>query len=292
MPSRLLVVLAALAALLVAAAPAAAAKKKTMYVSLGDSQAWGYSKDAEGTAFQSDRGYSNLLAAQARKDRRYGRKVTLRNLSCPGENTATYLAGGRCTYKGFASQAAAARALLEKNRKRIAFVTVNIGANNFTSCAKGTAVDVSCVEEGMKNLERDLPKIYRSLRKAAGPKAKIVAATQYNPYLYFWLRPGDYRQLALLSDALAKQVNQRLTTAARAKAAKLRIADVYKAFKAGVLDENTTHEGAEVPVAVAELCRLTLMCRPAPVGPDIHPSDAGYALMAKTFAKALGIRKK
>jgi lysophospholipase L1-like esterase len=291
MPSRLLLALAALAVLLVAAAPASAAKKKTMYVSLGDSQGWGYSKNADGEAFQSDRGYSNLLTAQARKDSRYGRKVTLRNLSCPGESTATYLAGGRCTYKGFASQAAATRALLSKHRKRIAFVTINIGANNFTGCAKGTAVDLGCVDEGMKNLERDLPKIYRGLRKAAGPKAKIVAATQYNPYLYFWLHPDDHRQLAELSDALVKQVNERLTTAARAAGAKLRVADVYTAFKAGVLDQMTEHEGAEVPVAVAELCRLTLMCRPAPVGPDIHPSDAGYALMAKTFAKALQLKK-
>jgi hypothetical protein len=51
----------------------------------------------------------------------------------------------------------------------------------------------------------------------------------------------------------------------------------------------TTYAGqAGVPVAVAEICRLTFMCRPKPVGPNIHANAKEYAGMAKAFRKALG----
>ena len=43
-----------------------------------------------------------------------------------------------------------------------------------------------------------------------------------------------------------------------------------------------------VPVAVAEICRLTWMCAPAPAGPDIHANRAGYGVIAQAFAAAFG----
>ena len=46
-------------------------------------------------------------------------------------------------------------------------------------------------------------------------------------------------------------------------------------------------DGPVLPFAVAEVCRLTLMCAPAPQGPDIHPNDAGYRELYDAFRKAL-----
>lgn len=279
-------VLAALAVLLVAAAPASAAKKKLIYVSVGDSLAWSYTKSAEGQPAQTDKGYVELLAAKARTDRRYGKNLAVKKFGCPGESTVTYRNGGRCDFGSAKSQAAAANAFIKKNRKRIAFITVSIGANNFTPCLPGGQLDVACIQKGNADLDRDLPAIYRSLRKAAGSQAKIVTHTQYNPYLALYLRGGDYQQLAVLTNDQAKFINAKIASAAKHRRARLRVADVFKAFKAGSL----TKQVNGVPEAVGAVCSLTLMCRPAPVGPDIHPSDAGYSTMATTFAKALQIK--
>ena len=37
------------------------------------------------------------------------------------------------------------------------------------------------------------------------------------------------------------------------------------------------------PLNVARICQWTWMCAPAPVGPNIHANDAGYAVMAQAF---------
>lgn len=288
--SRASILVAALAALLVVAAPASAATKRPVYVSLGDSLAWGYTKTADGKVAQSNRDYASLLAAKARTNRRYGKQLSLKKFGCPGESTQTYRNGGKCTYTGAASQQAAAVKFIRANRKRIGFITISIGANNFTPCARGLSIDIACVQTGNAALDRDLGPIFRSLRRAAGRHVPIVTHTQYNPYLALYLQGGDYRQLALLSNDLAKQINEKIRTAARGRATGLRVADVYKAFKAGELSTFTTVNGQQIPTAVGAVCTLTLMCRPAPVGPDIHPSDAGYVAMATAFGQALRIR--
>jgi lysophospholipase L1-like esterase len=288
--SRALIALAVLAALLVAAAPAAAAKKKLIYVSLGDSLAWGYTKAADGSVVQSDRDYSSLLAAKARTNKRYGKTLALQRLGCPGEDTATYLNGGVCSYTSSKSQAGAANKFIKANRSRIAFITLSIGANNFTPCAKGTGVDIACVQKGNAALDRDLPKIYSGLRKAAGTKAKIVVSNQYDPYLALYLSGSDYHQLALLTVDLAKQINGKIAADAKAKKAKFLVTDMFKAFQTNKLTTTTTVNGQQIPTAVAAICQLTLMCQPPPVGPDIHPTDAGYATMATAFQKTLKIK--
>jgi hypothetical protein len=74
------------------------------------------------------------------------------------------------------------------------------------------------------------------------------------------------------------------------RAAKFRIAQVDEAFKTYDTTHFTTLVGqpGPVPVAVAEVCNLTWMCAPPPVGPNIHANQAGYAVIADAFARALG----
>jgi lysophospholipase L1-like esterase len=42
-----------------------------------------------------------------------------------------------------------------------------------------------------------------------------------------------------------------------------------------------------IPLNVEEACELTWMCYSAPFGPDDHPNDAGYALIAQAIFAAL-----
>lgn len=42
-----------------------------------------------------------------------------------------------------------------------------------------------------------------------------------------------------------------------------------------------------VPENVANACSLTWMCQPAPLGPNIHPNDAGYTAIALAIGGVL-----
>jgi lysophospholipase L1-like esterase len=289
---RLSLALLTCAVVALSAGPASAATKKPIYVSLGDSLAWSYSKAADGTVLRSDTGYTELLAAKARQSKRYGRRLTVKKFGCPGESTASYLGAPKTVGTSFdcgfkKSQHADSLAYIKKNRKRIGFVTIAIGANNFTPCSKGASVDVPCVIRGNEALDRDLPKIFRELRKAAGAKVPIVVFNVYDPYLALFLQGAEYKELALLTVDLTRSVSQKIEAAAAKQ--KFKVADIFTAFKVNQVQQTTTVNGATLPVAVAQLCAYTFMCRPAPVGPDIHPNDAGYSAMATTAGKVLKV---
>ena len=67
------------------------------------------------------------------------------------------------------------------------------------------------------------------------------------------------------------------------------MADVYAAFES---DDFTTMVESSfrppdniLPVSVANICTFTFMCDEDPVGPDIHPTNAGYSLIAQTMSQ-------
>jgi lysophospholipase L1-like esterase len=285
MRTRLPIALLACAIAAASAGPASAAAKKSIYVSLGDSLAWSYTKTADGKVAQTAKGYSELVAAKARATKRYSKKLRLKKFGCPGENTTTYTAGGKCTFNK--SQQSDSLAYIRKNRKRIGFITLSLGANNFTPCSKGASVDIACVQKGNVDLDKHLPSIYRSLRRAAGAKMPIVVFNVYDPYLALYLQGAEYRELALLTVDLTRQISQKIATAAARQ--RFKVADAFSAFKVGRTSETTTVNGVPIPVAVAQTCAYTFMCQPAPVGPDIHPNDAGYAALATAAGKVLKI---
>ena len=289
-----LLALALIALALVPGSAEAASKKKTTYLSLGDSLAASYQKQADGTAFLASTGYSEVLPTLA-KQRFPGLKLD-KSLACPGEDTTTFQQGGRANCAAYASKATsqlkAAVKYLKRNRSKVAFVTVSIGANNFTSCAKAgqAGVDIACIAAGQAKLEKDLPKIFKALRKAAGKKMPIAVLAPYDPFLAFWLSGGDTGYgLAELSIGLAKQIRD--TIAGAAKKERFALADAFKSFETERFAERTTlPNGLSVPVAVARICQYTFMCAPAPQGPDIHANDAGYRKLAETFKKALKLK--
>ena len=68
----------------------------------------------------------------------------------------------------------------------------------------------------------------------------------------------------------------------------VQVADVAAAFSS--TDFSTMVELAQfqaLPLATAKVCALTWMCVAPPEGPDIHANDAGYALIADTFAAVI-----
>ena len=79
-------------------------------------------------------------------------KLSLVKLGCPGETTVTMIDGGICTYD-HGSRLEEAVAFLRASRQFVAFVTINIGANDF-ACA-----DLACVPAGVASIQANLPAI-------------------------------------------------------------------------------------------------------------------------------------
>ena len=263
------------------------------YLALGDSLAQGMQPEAAGITVDTDRGYADQLYAAERKQIR-GLKLV--KLGCGGETTSSFLRGRGnpdalilgCTPAG-GSQMVAAERFLRAHRRRgeVAFVTLDIGANDVVGCVSGAIVDEACVIRGLARADANLPKIMRRLRRAAAPGTRMAAMTLYDPFLQLYLLPGD-QQEALTIDGYAHIINSTLAHLYRAN--KFRIARVDEAFKTYDTTHTTTLAGepGAVPVAVVEICRLTWMCAGPPVGPNIHVNETGYGVIAAAFARALG----
>jgi hypothetical protein len=273
---------AALAVTIAALAPAAAqAAKPKYYLSLGDSLSVGWQPNSAGVGRETSQGYANQLFALKRRSIA---NLRLYKLGCAGEDTASMLGTGPktfCQYTGDrrigyskrrkGSQIAAAEKFLRGHRGQVAFVTI----------------DIACLNAGVAAIKRDIPKISKRLRAAAGRNLVIVGMTLYDPFLELYFDPNT-RGLAVASPGLAKQVNQSITDGHKRNGV-TRVADVSKAFSTDVTTQVlysgplTNNQPQQVPQNVERICRYTWMCVLKPVGPNIHANATGYGVIANTF---------
>ena len=122
--------------------------------------------------------------------------LQVNNLGCSGETTTTMLNGGLCKNYTTGSQLGDAEAFLKEHPGQVAFVTIDIGADDVLGCALEGVINQSCFESGLSRVEANMPQIVGGLR-AASSTVPIVGMTYYDPYLEFWLngsagsrRPG------------------------------------------------------------------------------------------------------
>ena len=249
------------------------------YVSVGDSLAAGV--QPIGDPADGDRttdGYAEQLLGIARAG---APKLMLEKLGCPGETTHTLIAGGLCSYP-HGSQLDEAVAFLRGHRSLVAFITIDIGANDF-SC-----YDPACIPQGVGSIQSNLPVILSALREAAGRDVPIVGMTIYNPFLAAWLLGPDGQAYARASASqLVGPVNGLLRGLYEANGA--RVADIETAFSSNDFTTFVDLPGAgSVPLSVARICMWTWVCAPAPYGPNNHANATGYGVIARAFADQLG----
>lgn len=282
-PAVLGVLLAAGASAPSRAAPAPAA---ATYLALGDSLAYGMQigklKDqmAAGSVQASsfDTGYVDVFAAGLRAASPGLRVV---DLGCPGETTASFIAGP-CAYaatgKPFGTtplplhmgypgaQLAAATDYLSSHPGEVGTITLDIGINDLRAvqldCPAGSEF-TGCVTArwpaALERTEANLRTILGRLRDAA-PGATILVMPYYN-----WLAVTDPA-----TDRSVEQLNRAIAAAAAIAGA--RTVDAFAAFNRTGGDERK------------RLCELTLFCGPTH---DLHPSDAGYRTIGELFAAAV-----
>ena len=251
---------------------------RSWYVSVGDSLAAGVQPIGDpADLYRTDAGYAEQLLGIARAT---SPKLNLVKLGCPGETTTTMIAGGICSYP-HGSQLQEAVAFLHAHRAQVAFVTIDIGANDFPCQA------AECVPAGVAAIHANLPGILADLRAAAGPTVPIVGMTIYNPFLANWLLGPDGQAFARASASqLLGPVNGLLRGIYEGSG--VGVADIEAAFSSNDFDTQVDVPGLGlVPLNVARICVWTWVCAPAPLGPDNHANAAGYAAIARAYAAAL-----
>lgn len=267
-------------------ARAIAGSSSGFYLVIGASAARGFeptgSMTPRGPAeAASDRGYANdldaLLAAK-------GTSLTLDNIACPGETVQTFVAGGdACTPS--TSQLSRAEEFLHDNYEESGVVSIDVGFNNIRPCLQFTTVSESCVASTVALINKDLPNALSGLEKAAGPKITFVGVPYGDPFLGHYLNSAQGPTNATETLQAMEKVDAALDTAF--EASHIAVAPIASALKLSDTNMTGHYDGRVLPENVAIACATTWMCRAAPWGPNDHPDNEGYSIIAKAIASVL-----
>jgi lysophospholipase L1-like esterase len=253
-------------------------RRPLYYLSLGDSLSIGVQPiGREEEQYRTDEGYPDQLHAAVR---RRVPDLQLVKLGCPGESTVTMREGGLAPYPR-GSQLAEAVAFLSEHRGSVAFVTIDVGGNDFPGYT------LEAVPVGLASIDRNLPVILEALRRAAGPEPPIVGMNLYDPFLAAWLQGPEGVELARVSvwEGVVP-VNAHIAEICRA--AGCSVADVEGAFSTTDFETLVSLDGAgEVPINVARAAGWTWFGAQPPLGPDPHCNALGYAAIAGAFERAI-----
>jgi lysophospholipase L1-like esterase len=290
---RISVALAALVtiALLLADPSGASERTRPEYdVSLGDSYGAGYQPVAGARAGHDTEGFAYQVVGLAKAK---GYDFTLRNFACDGATTATILEQDGCSLTApgpdavsypAQPQAVAADRFIADHPGQIGLITVSIGGNDILGCA-AAAIFIPCMTNALTSVQDNLHQLLAGLRAAAGPEVPIVGLTYPDIYLAQYLSTDpDQKKLASLSVAGFENLfNPALASAYAAVGATF--VDVTKASGAYIPLTESSPPGSHgsTPVAVTDVCALTYACRLQ----DVHPTDPGYALIARLIVATL-----
>lgn len=262
------------------------------YVSLGTSLSVGVQPESNGILLPSDNGYADQIFANIKPGfdtvGAQPRELRLNKLGCPGETLDSMANGGTCLYLA-GSQLEAAVDFLTDNAGKIHLVTIDMGGNDFRNAGCiGAPLPIDCANTVSAQIFTDLSAVLTTLRNAAGPDTPIVGMNYYNPYLASWLEGPEGQALAVASAEAVAVASGFLSMAYTT--AGMPMADVagVDAFNSDdFVNMVQTPSNGVLPVNVANICDLTYMCDPDPVGPDIHAKTVGYIRIADAFMAVL-----
>jgi len=229
----------------------------------------------------TDDGYADVLAA--RETSRWP-GLTLVRIGCPGMTTQTMISGGgHCAYRA-GSQLETALSFLRTHPSTV-LVTVDLGFNDLIPCLRAMQVNATCVAGALASVQSQLPQILTALRQAAPAGAHLIGMSHYDPYLGDDVRGPAGHAFAQATLDVIIRLNDVLRSA-YAKAG-LPMGDVGAAFELRNTTPTVVPGLGTVPTDVARACSLTWMCTPPPLGPNTHPNDDGYRVVANALAATL-----
>lgn len=259
------------------------ARTTVLYLDIGASVSVGVQptpRDPRGQP--TNRGYSNrLVSIEAAK----GVTLRLTELGCPGESIATMLHGPDPCYVAPDTQLSDAVAFLRAHHNAVTLVTVDLGFNTLDVCLHHLDIDLACVAPHLTLLRHQLGQVMRALTSAAGSNVSFIGVGHYNPYLTLSTKEGSAEVFAANSVAALRQMNRSFSQVYGSF--KVPMADIATAFHVedSRVVRNSKKEATTVNVQYE--CKLTWMCAPKPYGPNIHPNDSGYLVIANAIAAVI-----
>jgi len=209
--------------------------------------------------------------------------LSVDNVSCGGDTVYAVLHGDRCRPAG-KTQMGDAVSFLEDYPRHIAYITVDIGADEILPCITHGNVEIGCAEAGLAEDKQHLPIVLQALQ-AAAPGVPLVGAVYYDPALYTWTLGPSGQALARSDAAMLTELNSTLERIYAA--AGVPVADWQGAFAAGDFSQQLAWNGQQVPLNVYRTCAWTYECDSGHVGQNVHTNDTGYAVLAESFEDVL-----
>jgi hypothetical protein len=253
------------------------------YLDIGASESLGFQPTPDAPhGVPTDEGYANdLVSYEASR----GIALDLTQVGCPGETTTSMLSGDDHCYGDIDTQLAAAMTFLSDHHDEQGIVTIDLGFNNVRRCMYRLTDNEPCVEKQLHDVRADLPLIVKSLKSVAGPGVTFVGLGHYDPYLGFEIRGGAAVEFAHDSEQVMDRLNGVLQYVY--SSSDVPLADVDSYFDGKDRTPVTLSGVGTVPNNVAQICHLTWVCAAAPYGPDYHPDDQGYSMIAASIEGVL-----
>lgn len=268
---------------LLASSPAGASSATGFYLSIGASESVGFQPTARYPHGQlTNEGYANDLVTKLAVR---GVPLQLTQLGCPGESTSAAISGvDHCVHTS-GSQLTDAVAFLRAHANQSGLVTVDLGFNNLRPCIQQEFTNPSCVTSQLATVRSELSTIVQTLLAVAGPKVTIVGLNHNDPFL---------------ADAVnrTRDLNFATDSANALNALNATLSDVYHSFSLPVADVAGAFANSNVaparlmrvglvPLNEIRACHWTWMCRLGANGPNLHPNDTGYHVIADAVLAAL-----
>jgi hypothetical protein len=228
-------------------------------------------------------GYANdVVAAEAAK----GVALTMRQVGCPGETAESMLSRTKADacYKLPGGQLTAATQYLEVHKSDVVLVTIDLGFNDVRACITPPVPNVACINAGIQRVAVYMPRVLAALRRAAGPHVHFIGLLYGDPFLRDYLLAGSDWAQALVTLHEMSALDRTLSAVYRA--AGIPQANVAGATAMDNQSPTTYRQMSGVPRDVVEACSLYWICTPPPWGPDDHPNNAGYRVIAKSILSA------
>jgi lysophospholipase L1-like esterase len=251
------------------------------YLALGGSSSVGVQPTlGDPSGRPTGKGYADDLAVRARQE---WPGLRLTTFGCPGATTGTMLfGGGRCHYAG-GSQLSAADHFL-RTHPTVRLLTIDVGFNDIRPCMVDQSVNLPCVSRGLDLVDQQLPSILASVKEAADHQVEIIGVGHYDPFVEASRHGPEGDGFAAETVSTVERLNRTLLAIYRRFGVPM--ADVSTAFDMTSTRAVDVH-GTTEPENAARVCALTWMCAPHPYGPNLHPNDAGYQVIAETLARLL-----
>jgi hypothetical protein len=271
------------AASLAAAVPV---KLTAFYLDIGGSESLGFQPTGISghNGERTNTGYANdLLLREGLK----GVALELQQVGCPGDTVQSMLNTQQADacYQPPNTQLTQAVKYLQAHPTGQGLVTVDIGSNNIRPCLEANPINQACVATALAAVQVDLPKILKQLKAAASPSTHFVGLEYSDPFLGYYIKgpDGPARAAATLVavDSFDTLLGKIYTQQGIVSAA------VPTYFDMNVTTPTTVDNVGTLPLNVEEACQLSWFCYGTPFGPDDHPSNAGYSMIAAAIEAVL-----